>query len=99
LKLSLVPFSQGLALSTYSVPTPSRPSHARTTAAMNSGPWSERMCSGGPRAMNSSVNVASTSSLDSRRATTIARLSRVNASITVSMRNFLPSWVRSSTKS
>ena len=48
--------------------------------------------------MNTSVNAASTSSLDSRRATTMPRLSRVTSSITVSLRNFLPSWVRSSTE-
>ena len=35
----------------------------------------------------------------SLRATRIARHSWVNSSMTLSIRNFLPSWVRSSTKS
>src|SRR6185503_16822100 len=60
-----------------SVFTPIRPSHSRTLRAMNSGPLSERMCSGGRCATNSSVRQWSTSSDLSLRATTMARQRRV----------------------
>ena len=73
-----------------SVFTPIRPSHSRTLLATNSGPLSERMCSGGPWATKRSVRQWSTSSDLSLRATTIARHRRVNSSITVSMRRRPP---------
>ena len=63
------------------------------------GPLSERMCPGTPRRMNRSDSTSITSMAFSLRATRIARLSCVNSSSTLSMRYFLPSWVRSSTKS
>ena len=46
------------------------------------------------------VLIAADTSVDlSRRSMRIARHSRVNSSMMLSMRYFLPSWVRSSTKS
>ena len=59
---------------------------SRTFIATNSGPLSDRMCSGGPWVTNRSVRQWSTSSDLSRCATTIARQRRVNSSITTSMR-------------
>ena len=59
----------------------------------------ERMWSGGPRSTNSAARRYSTSSDRSRRATSIARHSRVYSSMMVSMRNALPSCVRAMTKS
>src|SRR5947208_3555592 len=75
------------------------PIHSRTAVATNSGPLWERMCPGTPRRMNRSDSTSMTSMALSLRATRIARLSCVNSSRTLSMRYFLPSWVRSSTKS
>jgi len=66
---------------------------------MNSGSLSERMCPSTPRWMNSSARTSMTSIYFSLRRTRIARLSWVNSSITLSIRYFLPSCVRSSTKS
>ena len=80
-----------------SVFTPTLPSQCRTALAANSGPLSDRMCSGGPCSTNRSVRHCSTSSDRSRRATTMARQRRVNSSITHSMRNVRPSSVRSCT--
>ena len=82
-----------------SVCTPTRPSQRRTAFAANSGPLSERMCSGTPRATQSSARRASTSCEFSRRATSIARHSRVCSSTIASIRNGRPSAVRSKTKS
>jgi hypothetical protein len=82
-----------------SVRTPIRPSQARTTLAVNSPPLSDLIWSGGPRPTNRSVSACSTSSEVSRRATTMARHSRVYSSMTVSMRKGRPSEVRSCTKS
>lgn len=58
-----------------------------------------RMCSGTPCVTISSPSTSNTSWLFNRRSTLIARHSRVNSSITVSMRNLRPSCVRSCTKS
>ena len=54
---------------------------------------------GTPRRMKRSDRTSMTSVDLSLRSTRIARHSRVNSSMTFSMRNFLPLWVRSSTKS
>jgi hypothetical protein len=78
-------------------PTPAI--QARTASAMNSGPWSDRIYAGTPRSRHNAASISITSALLSRRATLIARHSRVNSSIRHGMRYFLPSWVRSSTKS
>lgn len=75
--------------------TPRRPSQSRTAVAVNSGPLSERMCSGGPRRAKRSTSTARTSSEFSRRATGTARHSRVHSSITVSILIRHPSRVRS----
>ena len=45
----------------YSVFAPTFPSHSRTVLAVNSGPLSERMCSGTPLAVISSARVSITS--------------------------------------
>ena len=75
------------------------PAESRTFLATNSGPLSERMCSGGPCVTKRSARHWSTSWDLSRLATTIARHRRVNSSSTTSMRKARPSWVRSWTKS
>ena len=80
----------------YSVPVPKVSSHCRSSLAMNAGPLSERMYSGIPF---TSASVSSTSALPRRRATRIARHSRVYSSISVSSRSVLPSCVRALTKS
>ena len=82
-----------------SVPTPTRPSHSRTALAVNSGPLSQRMCSGTPRRTNRSESRSSTSSLVSLLATSIARHSRVNSSMMFSIRKARPSRVLAWTKS
>jgi len=79
--------------------TPTRPSHSRTDAAVNSGPLSLRRKAGGPRSVNNLVSVSKTSSDRRRRSTSMARHSREYSSITVSIRMGRPSWVRSATKS
>src|SRR3954452_20741049 len=67
--------------------------------ATNSGPLSERICSGTPRRMNRSDSTSMTSIDLSRRDTRMARHSWVNSSMRLSRRNLRPSWVRSSRKS
>ena len=52
-----------------------------------------------PRRMNRSESTSMTSIALSVRSTRMARHSWVNSSMTLSMRNFRPLWVRSSTKS
>ena len=66
---------------------------------MNSGPLSERTWSGVPRVTMTSASTSITSSLPSRRATRIARHSRVYSSMSVSRRTVRPSCVRVLTKS
>jgi hypothetical protein len=66
---------------------------------MNSGPSSDRTCVGMPRNMKRSECTSITSVDLSFRLIRIAKHSRVNSSTTFSMRYFLPSCVRSSTKS
>ena len=67
--------------------------------AMNSGPLSERTKPNEPRRMNRSVSTSMTSVGLSLRFTRIVRASLVNSPITFGTRYFLPSGVRSSTKS
>ena len=67
-------------------------SHWRNFWAMNSGPLSERMCSGIPRHSITSDNVSITSELPILRSTRIARHSRVYSSSSVSNRSVRPSW-------
>src|SRR6188472_1969037 len=66
--------------------------HSRTALAMNSGPLSERTWPGTPRRMNRSDRASMTSVELSLRSMRIARHSRVNSSMMLSMRNFLPLW-------
>ena len=66
---------------------------------MNSGPLSDLIWAGVPRRMNWSASTSITSVELSVRETRMARHSRVNSSMRLSMRNFLPSYVRLSTKS
>src|SRR5262249_19023048 len=73
----MYPFSQGLPGSMKRVVTPTRASHARTALAVSSGPLAERRDAGVPRATKSSVSCWSTSSELRRRATRMARHSRV----------------------
>ena len=82
-----------------SVFTPTLSSQCRTALAANSGPLSDRMCSGGPCSDEQVGQALQHIVRPSRRATTMARQRRVNSSITHSMRNVRPSSVRSCTKS
>src|SRR4051812_204974 len=63
--------------------------HSLTALAMNSGPLSERTCPGTPRRMKRSDRTSMTSADFSFRSIRIARHSRVNSSMTFSMRNLL----------
>ena len=83
----------------YSVLAPTFPSHSRTALDVNSGPLSERMCSGTPRVTIRSASVAITSIALMRRSALIARHSLVYSSITVSNLAALPSRVLSKMKS
>src|SRR5215470_13711884 len=74
----------------YSVAQPTRASHCRSSLATNSGPLSERMCSGTPRCFITSAKLSITSYLPKRRATRIARHSRLNSSSKVSRRRPQP---------
>jgi hypothetical protein len=66
---------------------------------MNSGPLSERMCSGAPRRINRSDRASMTSVDLSFLSIRITRHSRVTSSTMFSIRYFLASCVRSSTLS
>src|ERR687883_664022 len=76
-----------------------RADHSCTALATNSGPLSERMCSGTPRRMNRSDSTSMTSIELSRRDARMPRHSCVNSSMMLSRRSLRPSWVRSSRKS
>lgn len=99
LKLSTDPFSHGLPGSMFSVFTPTFPSHSRATPAVNPAPLSLQMRRSTPRVAISAARRSSTSSLPSRRATSIDRHSRVNSSTPTSIRSGSPSCVRADTKS
>jgi hypothetical protein len=81
------------------VSAPTAAIRSPTISARNSGPPSERTCSGPPRRTNGSESTSTTSTAFSRRAMRIAGHSWVNSSTTFGMRYVRPSWVRSSTKS
>jgi hypothetical protein len=83
----------------YNVFVPVAASHLRRSWATNSGPLSERMCSGMPRSIMASARTSITFRLLSLRRGRIARHSRVNSSIRFSIRTVLPSWVNVLTKS
>ena len=74
-------------------------SQLRTIFAVISAPLSDRMCSGTPRMSMTSAMLSRTPKLLMRRATLMARHSRVNSSIRVISRSLRPSWVWASTKS
>jgi hypothetical protein len=74
-------------------------SQSHTTFAVISGPWSERMCAGMLCLNIASANLSITPKLLIRRATRIARHSRVYSSINVSSLTALPSCVWAETKS
>ena len=77
------------------VVTPRSPSQLRTALAMNSGPLSDRMCSGTTVLQEElREQVEHVVARHPSRATRMAKHSRVYSSITVSRRSFLPSWVR-----
>src|ERR1700687_5634849 len=82
----------------YAVFEPTAAIHVCTASAMNSGPLSDRICPGTPRSMNSSLRTSITSIDFSLRRTLIAKLSCVNSSTTLSIRYFLPSWLRAQTE-
>jgi hypothetical protein len=83
----------------YNVLVPTLPSHFRNSSAMNSGPLSERMCSGIPRSNITSAKVSITCKLPKRRATRNAKHSLVYSSITTRIRSARPSCVIAFTKS
>ena len=96
---SQYPFSQGLPGSMYNVPVPTFPSHWRKSRARNSGPLSDRICSGTPCHTITSDNVSITSGLPILRSTRMARHSLVYSSSSVRSRSVLPSCVLALTKS
>ena len=72
---------------------------ARKARAINSGPWSLRICVGQPRCRNNSLKIPCPSRDGSRRRSAIARHSLVYPSTNVSLVRGRPSCVRSITKS
>ncbi len=74
-------------------------SHERTALAVNSGPLSERRCSGTPRSTMRSPRQSMTCGERNERPTWMARHSLVYSSTTVRRRTGLPSRVRRATKS
>ena len=99
LKLSTYPFSQGLPGVMKRVVAPTPWSHNRTALAVNSGPLSERRCSGTPRWTMRSPRHSMTWGERNERPTWMARHSLVYSSTTVRRRTGLPSLVRRATKS
>jgi hypothetical protein len=89
------PFSQGLPGSILSVETPTRPSQARSSLAMTSGPLSLQKGFGAPRMAMRSARESITSAPMISRSTFSVRHSRVNSSITESHLIWLPLDVRS----
>ena len=79
--------------------TPNRANHFLTSLAVNSGPLSDRICSGIPLKINSSNNRSITSCEVIRLFTSTARHSLEYSSIILSMRKALPSDVLAITKS
>ena len=83
LKLSSVPFCQGLPGSMNAEPIFESMIHFRIAWLTNSGPLSERMCDGAPRSLTSLFSTSITRADRMPPATSIARHSRVYSSITV----------------
>ena len=86
LKLSTYPFSQGLPGVMKRVVAPRGGSHNRTALAVNSGPLSERRCSGTPRWTMRSPRHSMTWGERNERPTWMARHSLVYSSTTVRRR-------------
>src|ERR1700733_8866807 len=78
----------------YSVLAPVVACHLRRSLATNSGPLSERRCSGTPFITITSASTAITRLLDQLRSHRIIRDSRVWSSIRISIRTVRPSCVR-----
>ena len=78
----------------YSVLGPASASHWRRSLATNSGPLSERICSGTPFQTMTSARAPMTFVLDQQRSARISRHSRVCSSIRFRRRTLLPSCVR-----
>jgi Transposase len=70
-----------------------RQEQRRCTLATNSGPLSERRCSGTPFITMTSASAEMTLALDQRRSARTSRLSRVCSSIRLSSRTLRPSCV------
>jgi hypothetical protein len=83
----------------YSTPTPASFSPFRTARAMNSGPLSERMCTGAPRWRITPSRISATRAAVMPLATSSTRHSRVYSSTTLSHFRGRPSAVRSWMKS
>ena len=77
----------------YSVFAPVFASHCRRSLATNSGPLSDRRCSGTPFDTMTSASAEMTLALDQRRSASTSRLSRVCSSIKLRMRTLRPSCV------
>ena len=99
LNLSTYPFSQGLPGLMKRVAALTPWSHKRTAPAVNSGPLSDRRCSGTPRSTMRSPRHSMTWDERKGRPTRMARHSLVYSSTTVRRRTGLPSLVRTATKS
>ncbi len=74
-------------------------SHWRRSRATNSGPLSERRCSGTHLITITSARASITFALDHLRSARTSRHSRLFSSIRFSIRTVLPSWVLALTKS
>ncbi len=100
LKLNLLQkaFSQGLPGSMESVFAPVSANHFRRSFATNSGPLSERICSGTPCNTIKSGSDPITFALDQRRSGRTSKLSLVCSSIRFNILTVLPSYVFAVTK-
>ena len=83
LKLSSVPFCQGLPGSIRATSMFDSTIHSRIALLMNSGPLSERKIAGAPCWLTSRASTSITRFERMLPATSIAKLSRVNSSTTV----------------
>ena len=95
LKDSLYPFSQGLPGSINKGPTLRLSNYFRIAFDVNSRPLSERICSGRPCKMNKLVNSSIRSIEVNLLLGSVARLSRLNSSMTVRILKERLSCVRS----
>ena len=99
LKLSSVPFCQGLPGSLSALPIPSATIHFRIAFETNSGPLSERMKAGAPWMLTRRASTSMTRLERMLPATSMARHSRVHSSTMVRHLSCLPSAQQSKTKS